>query len=225
LARSARLRAFTLIGAVLMSAGLASAHDLERTQISITFERDGAFVLDVANDPDWLLLRLEPFAGPVVPRALTSDERDRRLRELAPVFVDRLVLWVDRQEVRPTSAEYVPDRGAYRLRGRLPSGPHTLQWFYGLVIDPYPLTIRYSDGQSQTAVIDGANWSGPLDLTGRFRSRRAELAARYAGLIIIGLPFGYIAWSRRGLWHAVARFRRAAVVASTGRGDAETQRS
>ena len=198
------MRMFMLVAAALMTAGLASAHDLERTQISIAFERDGSFVLDVANDPNWLLLRLESFARGAVPRGMTPEARDRRLGELAPVFIDRVVLWVDQQEVRPTSAEYLPDRGVYRLRGRLPSEPRTLQWLYGLVIDPYPLTIRFADGELRTAVIDGANWSGPVDVAGRFRSRRAELAAQYLGLFLIAVPFAYIAWSRRSI---MARFQ------------------
>ena len=35
----------------------------ERTQVTLTLSADGSFVLDVANDPMWLLLRLETFAG------------------------------------------------------------------------------------------------------------------------------------------------------------------
>src|SRR5206468_1800903 len=48
-----------IIGAVATAS--ASAHDSERTNVKLTFARDGSFILDVANDPDWLLLRLEPF--------------------------------------------------------------------------------------------------------------------------------------------------------------------
>ena len=51
-----------------------SAHDLENTNVLLAFERDGSFVLDVANDPSWLKLRLERFPGS---------------------FADRIVLWVD----------------------------------------------------------------------------------------------------------------------------------
>ena len=46
--------------------------------------------------------------------------------------------------VRPSSVEFL-DQAAdglaiYRLRGRVPADARTLRWFYGLVIDPYPLT-------------------------------------------------------------------------------------
>ena len=74
-----------LIG-LLATAGAAAAHDLERTQVSLTFARDGSFVPDVANDPAWLQLRLESIPGP---------------------FADRVVLWVDGREIRPESVEFI----------------------------------------------------------------------------------------------------------------------
>ena len=64
-----------------------AAHDLEKTQVTITFARDGSFVADVANDPAWLKLRLETIPGP---------------------FADRVVMWVDGREIRPESVEFIP---------------------------------------------------------------------------------------------------------------------
>ena len=49
----------------------ARAHEAERTRVTLTLAADGSFVLDVANDPMWLLLRLETFAGGSVPADLT----------------------------------------------------------------------------------------------------------------------------------------------------------
>ena len=154
-------------------AGSGSAHDLERTQVSLTFARDGSFVLDVANDPSWLKLRLEEFPGS---------------------FTDRVVLWVDGHEVRPTSVEYVAPRGAqdierplgtHRLRGRLPVDAHTLRWYYGLVIDPYPLTIRRADGRMIVEEIGGDAWSRTIDVSGQFQSPR--VSGTVAGLAVMGL--------------------------------------
>jgi hypothetical protein len=184
----------------------AFGHDLERTLVSLAFERDGTFVLDVANDPTWLLLRLESFGGGQVPAGLTSDARDRRLRELADVFIDRIVLFVDGHEVRPRSAEYLPPPASssanapvplatFRLRGVMPANARTLRWLYGLVIDPYPLTITRADGQSLTEWIDGSNWSGTIDLSGQFRQpTRVEVFASY-------LALGYTHILPKGLDH------------------------
>ena len=182
---------------VMMAAGLGCftshpfAHDLERTEVTLTFEADGSFVLDLANDPDWLLLRLEPFAveagitGPAVEAAaIPADiaKRDARLASFAPVVADRVVLWVDGREVRPASAEFIRPRpqtpaddlsppGIYRLRGRVPTDVRSLRWFYGIVIDPYPMTVRRADGRVLKETILGKAWSETIDLAGQFEPR------------------------------------------------------
>ena len=140
-----------LLAAVIWQAAPASAHDLENTNVLLAFERDGSFVLDVANDPSWLKLRLERFPGS---------------------FADRIVLWVDGHEVRPSSVEFIPGPAVatHRLRGRLPPDARTLRWYYGLVIDPYPLAVRRADGRVVIEEIAGDVWSGTIDLTGQFHT-------------------------------------------------------
>ena len=183
-----------VIAAAAVAAPPARAHDLERTQVSLTFERDGSFVLDVSNDPSWLTLRMEPFHGN---------------------FIDRVVLWVDGREVPPESAELIPPHGenglaTYRLSGRMPADARSLRWYYGLVVDPYPLTIRRADKRILVEEIAGDAWSGSIDLTGQFASplrvrleRQLPIAAMVA-LFACGVAVRYR--SRRR-----ATFRRSAV--------------
>ena len=179
--------------AVLAAAGIGAArvraHDLERTQVALTFASDGSFVLDVANDPSWLQLRLEPFAGrgPDLSAVASAKAERTALRTMGAVFIDRVVLWVDGREVRPTSAEYIdgPALGTYRLRGRMPVDARSLRWYYGLVVDPYPLTIRRADGRVQVEEIQGDAWSRPIDLSGQFQAPRA--IDRFASIAVIGL--------------------------------------
>jgi hypothetical protein len=157
------------------------AHDLERTRVSLTFARDGSFVLDVSNDPSWLKLRLESFPGP---------------------FADRLVLFVDRHEVRPSSTEFVPaadirtdtlgagsevQLATFRLRGRLPLDARTLRWYYGLVGDPYPLVVKLPDGRVHVEEIQGNAWSGVIDLHGQFARPAQWPVVLVAGLLALGL--------------------------------------
>ncbi len=142
----------TLLIAVL--AVPARAHDPERTEVALTFARDGSFVLDVSNDPNWLRQRMERFEGN---------------------FIDRVVLWVDGREVRPVSAAYLAARSedglaTFRLRGRVPHDARTLRWYYGLVIDPYPIAVHRADGQTVTETVAGDAWSRPIDLSGQFAS-------------------------------------------------------
>jgi len=166
------LRSIALGGALLLVASHAQAHDLERTQVLLTFARDGSFVLDVANDPSWLKLRLESFPGS---------------------FADRVVLWVDGHEVRPTSVEYLPPAetdaaaplGRHRLRGRFPADAHMLRWYYGLVIDPYPLTVRRADGRVLVEEISGDAWSPTIDVAGQFE--RTWVNGTVAGFAVAAL--------------------------------------
>jgi hypothetical protein len=136
----------------LLDSRTAFPHDLERTQVMLTLSRDGSFVLDVANDPAWLKLRLESIQGP---------------------FVDRIVLFADGHEARPASDEFIPGDAlaTHRLRGTLPPTARTLRWYYGLVIDPYPLTVRHADGRIQTEVVAGDAWSREIDVRGEFNNR------------------------------------------------------
>lgn len=195
-----RWAACLLIVVLAASAG-PHAHDLERTKVTLSLATDGSFVLEVANDPEWLLLRLEPFvedfpdlkaSAPRIVGRLSPAERDARLAALAPVFADRIVILVDGREVRASRAEYVPPLSAsadppalatYRLSGRIDPDARALRWFYGIVADPYPLVVVRSDGASSTEWIGGTVWSGTTDLSGQFiRLTRWQVMQQYLWL-------------------------------------------
>jgi hypothetical protein len=98
-----------MIGVTLaMTLAPVVAHEAERTKVTLNLSADGTFTLDVANDPMWLLLRLETFAGGRVPANISPEQRDARLAALTDVFADRVVLFVDAHEVRARTVEYVP---------------------------------------------------------------------------------------------------------------------
>lgn len=185
----------------MAAAATLGAHELERTRVTLRFQPDGVFALDIANDPQWLLLRLEPFLPdyPEIPAragdvALSPAERDVRLAALAPAMRDRFVLFVDGREVRPDTVSYeppatpveadgTPAAGRYRMQGRVPPDARLLRWFYGIVADPYPLVIERADGQIYTEWIGGTVWSRPIDLTGQFvPPTRWEIVRQYLAL-------------------------------------------
>ena len=158
------LRSAVTVAAILWQATPA-AHDLERTSVSLTFESDRSFVLEVANDPDWLKLRLESFPGP---------------------FTDRIVMWVDGREVRPASVEFVAGAPAvHRMRGRMPPDARSLRWYYGLVGDPYPLTVRRADGKVIVEEVGGDAWSRAIDVSGQYPA--PLVSARMMALAVIAL--------------------------------------
>lgn len=176
-------RRVALLAAVALAGTAAvprlAAHDLERTTVHLSLAADGRFTLRLAHDPAWLVLRLERFAG-VAGTAAPGDAaaRDAQLRAWAPHMIDRVVLWVDGAEVRPDAVEYappppaVPDGqfalAAFTLTGQLPAGAATLRWYYGLVVDPYPLTVTLADGSETTEWVQGDAWSTALALGGPF---------------------------------------------------------
>lgn len=209
-------RVFRFLIALLLLATPAAGHESERTKVTLQLAADGSFTLDVANDPMWLLLRLETFAGGSVPPHVTAAQRDARLAQLTPVFADRIVLFVDAHEVRADTIEYLPPESLsvpsvalrssaapgsspalalYRLRGTMPRDATRLRWLYGLVGDRYPLEIRQPDGSSAIEWIDGTNWSGVIDLSKSFtRPTRTEIARQY-------LVLGYTHILPKGLDH------------------------
>jgi hydrogenase/urease accessory protein HupE len=136
----------------------------------------------------WLLLRLETFAGGSVPANISPAERDARLAQLTSVFADRIVLFVDQQEVRATSVEYRKPSdpaalASFHLTGTMPRDATRLRWLYGLVGDRYPLEIRQPDGSSTIEWIEGANWSDVIDLSKSFtRPTRIGIARQYLWL-------------------------------------------
>ena len=176
--------------AALLCAAVVGAHESERTRVVLSLQADGRFVLEVSNDPNWLLLRLETFAGGSVAPNVTPTHRDARLAQLTSVFADRIVLFVDAHEVRAAEVEYRPPPAApenalatFRLTGTMPRDATRLRWLYGLVADPYPLDIRRPDGSSTIEWIEGANWSGVIDLSKSFtRPTRLEIARQYLWL-------------------------------------------
>jgi hypothetical protein len=199
--RRQAIRVLLIVCGCLLGSDRSRAHDLERTRVHLTFAPDGSFVLDIANDPQWLLLRLEPFLEdyPDIParaasRQLSAAARDERLAVLAPVMRDRIVVFVDGREIRPATVVYAPPAtatepdgtpspGHYRMQGRVPPDARLLRWFYGIVADPYPLVISRADGEGYTEWIGGTVWSRPIDLTGQFvPPTHWEVVRQYVGL-------------------------------------------
>jgi len=183
-----------LVTTVLIMFVRLSAHDLERTTVHLQVATDGSFTLRLAHDPSWLILRMDTFAGAAPTATTDAGARDARLRALAPQVIDRVVLFVDGHEVRPTTAEYTPPPdsvpagefalAAYTLRGRMPPSARALRWYYGLVADPYPLTVQLVDGSSQTEWVQGDAWSSALSLGGPFA--RPPLLTRLREYVALG---------------------------------------
>jgi hypothetical protein len=67
----------------------------------------------------------------------------------------------------------------------MPMNAQSLRWFYGLVIDPYPLTIRRADGRVVVEEVQGDAWSRAIDLSGQFQA--PLVSQRTVGIAIAAL--------------------------------------
>ena len=161
--------------AVFQSGGGISAHELERTTVFITFSDDGAYLIDVLNDPNWLLARVESFSGLPPSGRLDPGARDERLAQMVDTFTERVNVYFDDVRV-DVLAKYLPTDpslpndpdnsllGTMRLRGLMPEGIRTFRWSYGYVIDPYPVLIQAGDGEWVTSWVNGEYDSETFEL-------------------------------------------------------------
>jgi hypothetical protein len=67
----------------------------------------------------------------------------------------------------------------------MPIDARTLRWYYGLVIDPYPMTIRRADGRVIVEDVRGDAWSRTIDVSGQFRA--PLLTQKGIGIVLVGL--------------------------------------
>src|SRR5262245_395170 len=159
-----------LVGLMLVSAP-GSAHELGKTQATATL-RDGACEVDISVDPDALLTTLEAYGGIVRTVRYGRTDRDRRITELADIFLSRTQVRFDGQPASP-AFEYRPappfddlaqTPSVIRLRGQIPAGARTFSFNYGLALGTYALNIRIDEGAVRTQWIVGAASSEPVPL-------------------------------------------------------------
>src|SRR5262245_55850919 len=159
-----------LVGLMLVSAP-GSAHELGKTQATATL-RNGAYEVDVSVDPDALLTTLEAYGGIVRTVRYGRNDRNRRITELADIFLSRTQVRFDGQPVSP-AFEYRPappfddlaqTPSIIRLRGQIPADARTFSFNYGLALGTYALNIRIDEGAVRTLWIVGAASSEPVPL-------------------------------------------------------------
>lgn len=169
----------------------ALPHELERTRVVVALASDGTFVVDVVNDPYWLLWRLDPEVELADTTDISAPERDQRLAELAPTFAEHVSLNFDDTRVALT-AEYIapsaePSDPALRvarvrLRGTVPEGAASFGWTYSLVEDPYPMLIYDRGGEPIIHWVQGPVEAGPFELATLRPMTRLEAVRTYLAL-------------------------------------------
>ncbi len=147
------------------------AHEIGKTQATATIN-EGTYTVDVVIDPDALLLKLEAFGNMPVSTGLGQADRDRRIRSLAYLFLERVALRFDGLQAQPVFA-YLPESALgdvsqspsrVRLTGSVPPGTRAMTFSYGLALGAYALNVRVGDGPVQTFWLEGGQASPPISL-------------------------------------------------------------
>src|SRR5262245_3331467 len=189
-----------MLAGVLLTPARARAHELGKTQAIATL-RDGAYEVDISVDPDALLTTLEAYAGTVRTVRYGRTVRDRRITELADIFLARTHVRFDGRSAAP-AFEYRPAApfddlaqrpSVVRLRGQIPTEARTFSFNYGLALGTYALNVRIEEGAMRTQWIVGAASSEPVPLGAPAPPPgRLEVALQYLVLVFIHiLPNGF----------------------------------
>ena len=151
----------------------ADAHEIGKTQVTVTIAPADHYQIDIVVDPDSLLTKLAVASGQDVPHGLGRADRDRRIDALGQTFVDSVRVMFDSARVRPTFAyrpasaigDFASAPSVVRLTGEVPSGAHELKFAYGLAMGSYALNLRIGDAPQQTFWIEGPQTSEPMSLS------------------------------------------------------------
>ena len=181
------------VALVWTATGPIAAHELELTEVHVTFSNDNRFQIDVMNDPGWLLMRVEPFSGHALSGRLEPEQRDRRLVDMEATFSEWVHLYFDGERA-DTGATYLPPSpggptapdgtplGVMRLRGQVPPDATTFSFAYGLIMDAYPVLIRDEHDEVITYWNVGEYETEALPLEGLLPPTRWEIVGTYTRL-------------------------------------------
>lgn len=191
-----RQRALVATAAVVVACATPASlagHELELTEVHVTFSHDNRFQIDVMNDPGWLLMRVEPFSGQSLSGRLEPTARDRRLVDMEATFSEWVHVYFDGERI-DASATYLPPSeagpsaadgtplGVMRLAGRVPDGATTFSFAYGLIMDAYPLLIRDTHDDVLTYWNVGEHKTEALRLDDLLPPTRWEVVRTYTQL-------------------------------------------
>ena len=174
----------------LLTPSLSHAHEIGKTQATAVFPGDGTYHVDIVVDPDALLTKLEVLSGSQMSSAPDRPERDQRIRQLAPAFLERVRISFDgiaspsAFDYEPVSAisDLVQTPSMVRLSGRVPPGATSLTFVNGLAMGTYALNVRVGESALRTVWLEGAEVSQPVSLLPSPPSSSWQTAIDYFGL-------------------------------------------
>jgi hydrogenase/urease accessory protein HupE len=196
-----------LIVSAAIAGGTVHAHEIGTTRVSVLFEEDRTYSVEIVTDADALMEKLEMeqvdpsgsraravHAGPAAMQVL--------FKNLDPTFRERTKMIFGALEVHPATTYKVdPPIDAMsatsvtiRLTGEVPVSAGAFTWNYGWTFASYAMTLRTAASENAaTEWLDGGQTSKPFDIDShvappdRLRTAARYLALGYTHIVPLGL--------------------------------------
>ncbi len=158
----------------LLCGAAVCAHEIGTTRVSVLFQQDRTYAIEIVTDAASLVEKLEASAGSSPP----ADTGPARLQSLLTGFDEkfrqRVKIGFDASDVRPVIAYSVTPGidaapaavATIRLTGQIPPGARYFTWTYGWTFASYAMTLRSAlFGNPATEWLEGGQTSAPFALT------------------------------------------------------------
>jgi hydrogenase/urease accessory protein HupE len=177
-------------------------HEIGTTRVSVLFQADRTYDVEIVTDAASLVEKLEASAGGTSPADTRPAYLQALLRGFDEQFRQRVTLSFDSSDVRPAIAYSVaPGNDAasaavatIRLTGQIPPDARHFAWSYAWTFASYAITVRRAASDNPaTEWLEGGQRSAPFALTSpappadRLSTARRYLALGFSHILPNGL--------------------------------------
>jgi hydrogenase/urease accessory protein HupE len=150
------------------------AHEIGTTRVSVLFQEDRTYDVEIVTDAATLVEKLEASAGESLPPDADSARLQSLLTSHDEKFRQRVKLAFNASDARPAITHSVataidaasPAVATIRLTGQIPPDARQFTWTYGWTFASYALTIRGAASENVTTEwLEGGKKSAPFALT------------------------------------------------------------
>ena len=181
-------RLASILVATLVFPAISFAHEIGKTQVDATLQRDRTYVMTVRVDPDTMIERVDETVPRHAGKTLSDAELLARFQRHTSAFLERAQLTFDGQISTPAielTLTHPPAgrEGVVRLSGTIPRGARAMTWSYSMLYSSYALVVhREGEREPQTLWLEGGETSPEVPLRGIADPTRMEVARQYLRL-------------------------------------------
>ena len=177
---------------MLLCIASAGAHEIGTTRVSVVFQPDRRYDIEIVTDAVSLAEKLAASAGSPVAE-ISAERLQPVLASSAESFRRRVKIAFDGAEVRPEITSSIePANGAgsvpgatIHLFGSIPAGARNFAWTYGWTFASYALTVRSTPSANPaTEWLEGGQTSRPFALAAV--ARRPDWLATAGRYLVLG---------------------------------------